>query len=74
MTAFQCKTLTQLADILGISPQDLWRRKKADTLNRLIETKCYKRNVNYGWVLTGEGEMSFSVIHGGIFKGMSTKC
>jgi len=55
--AFGCDTLSQLADLFNISPQDLSNRKRKGTHIRLIEKEAYKRNINYHWIKTGQGNM-----------------
>lgn len=57
LKAFGCKNRKELADILHISAQNMTNRVKKGTAFKLIEDEALKRNVNFKWLLTGEGEM-----------------
>ncbi len=56
MEIFGCKRKKDLANLFGILPQDLAGRIKRGTIINLIETEAYKRNVNFNYILTGEGD------------------
>jgi len=56
MEAFGCKRKKDLANLFGILPQDMTGRIKRGTIVNLIEKEAYKRNVNFDYILTGEGE------------------
>lgn len=58
--AFKCSTQKQLAEILHVSPEDLSNRKRRGTFTELIEIEAYNRNINYDWILTGNGSMFLS--------------
>ena len=51
------KTNKEYADIIGISPPDLSKRKKSGTLLPLIVEWGVANKVNLQWLITGEGEM-----------------
>ena len=54
--AHNFKTDTDLAHFLGVSPNTITTWKMRDSLNfDLVFAKC--DNLNYDWLLTGEGEM-----------------
>ncbi|MCP4113252.1 MAG: bacteriophage CI repressor [Desulfobacteraceae bacterium] len=57
LEALSLKTEKELAIILGISPQDFSQRKKKGTLLKLIINSEINKNINYDWLLTGEGEI-----------------
>jgi hypothetical protein len=60
MTAFNCTTQRQLADIFKISPEDFSSRKRRGTLTKLIEKESFRRDISYDWLKTGEGSMKSS--------------
>jgi len=45
----------QVADMLGISPPDMSRRKKSGTLLNLIIDWAINQNINLDWLFKGEG-------------------
>ena len=53
----KCDNQKQLAELLNISPEDLSNRKRRGTLTKLIEIEAYKRNINFDWIKTGEGDV-----------------
>ncbi len=55
MVAFGCKKKKDLSKLFGILPQDMTARIKRGTIVKLIETEAYKQNVNFNYILTGEG-------------------
>jgi len=46
-----------IADLIGISPQNFNNRKKRGTLLSPILEWAAKEKINTSWILTGEGEM-----------------
>jgi len=56
MHVFGCKKKKDLAKLFGILPQDMTGRVKRGTIINLIEKEAYKRNVNFNYILTGEGD------------------
>ena len=58
--AFGCKSLAQLSNIFGLFPQDLSNRIRRNTFLELIENEAEKRNINVGWIKTGNGSMFLS--------------
>lgn len=57
MTAFNCKTQKQLADLFNTSPENLSNKKRRGTLTKLIEKEADRNKINYDWIKTGQGEM-----------------
>lgn len=58
--AFKCSSQKQLAELFHISPEDLSNRKRRGTFTELIEIEAYNRDINYDWILTGNGSMILS--------------
>lgn len=58
--AFKCNSLTQVANIIGLSRQDLNNRISSGTFDKLIIQEAQKRNINYDWIKSGQGNMTFT--------------
>lgn len=61
MKAFNVSKKYQLAEILGISPQNFSNKANKGTVLKSIEMEALKRKVNYDWILLGEGEASLDI-------------
>ena len=52
------KTGVSIAKVLGVNPVNITRWRKRDTIPYNVLTKfCHKHNVNYFWLIYGEGDM-----------------
>lgn len=56
VTIFGLKTEKELSEFFGISQQSLSNKKTTQTIIDLIEKEVYKRNMNFDYILTGEGK------------------